>query len=119
MIGLELSLQSDEVHRAELMQTLENLSAAQVAGGSCVECRVYEDLKRPNGFLWLEWWKSERELQEHLASVEFRTLLGAIKVLGSLVSTRVVGLQDSTSIMGALLTDRSETIDQSPEERKV
>jgi len=50
-----------------------------------------------------------------VASVEFRTLLGAVKVLGSLVSMRVVGLQDSTSIMGALLTDRLELLDRSPE----
>ena len=105
MIGLELSLQSEERHRAELKQTLENLCEAQVAGGSCVECAVHEDLRRPNGFLWLQWWNSERELEDHLSSVEYRTLLGAIKVLGTLVSTRVVGLQDSTSIMGALLTD--------------
>jgi hypothetical protein len=57
----------------------------------------------------------DRELQDHLASVEFRTLLGAVKVLGSLVSTRIVGLQDSTSIIGALLTDRLEVLDRSPE----
>ena len=114
MIGLELSLQCEERHRAELTQTLENLSQAQVAGGSCLECHVYEDLTQPNGFLWLQWWTSEREIQDHLASVEFRTLLGAVKVLGSLVSTRVVGLQDSTSIMGALLTDRLDVLDRSP-----
>jgi quinol monooxygenase YgiN len=115
MIGLELSLQSDERHRGELKQTLENLSEAQVAGGSCVECSVYEDLRRSNGFLWLQWWKSEPELQDYLSSVEFRTLLGAIKVLGSLVSTRVVGLQDSTSVMGAFLTDRAEVENRPPE----
>ena len=115
MIGLELSLQCDERYRAELTQTLENLSQAQVAGGSCLECHVYEDLTQPNGFLWLQWWTSEPEIQDHLASVEFRTLLGAVKVLGSLVSTRIVGLQDSTSIMGALLTDRLEVLDRLPE----
>jgi quinol monooxygenase YgiN len=115
MIGLELSLQCDERQRAELTQTLETLSQAQVSSGSCLECHVYEDLTRPNGFLWLQWWMHDRELQDHLASVEFRTLLGAVKVLGSLVSTRIVGLQDSTSIIGALLTDRLEVLDRSPE----
>ena len=76
---------------------------------------AHRGLGRSVGFLWLQWWRSERDLQDHLASVEFRTLLGAVKVLGSLVSTRVVGLQDSTSIMGALLTDRVEVLDRSPE----
>jgi quinol monooxygenase YgiN len=115
MIGLELSLQCSEQHHAELAQTLKDLSQAQIAGGSCVECDVYESLRRSSGFIWLQWWRSERDLQDHLASVEFRTLLGAVKVLGSLVSTRVVGLQDSTSILGALLTDRLEVLDRSPE----
>ena len=115
MIGLELSLQSEEHHRAELVQTLENLSAEQGARGTCIECRVYEDLGRPDGFLWLQWWRSESELQLHLASTEFRTLLGAVKVLGSLVSARVVGLQDSTSVMGAFLTDRVEVVNGPPE----
>ena len=34
MIGLDLSLQCDERHRAEFKQILENLSQAQIAGGS-------------------------------------------------------------------------------------
>ena len=109
MIGLEFSLKADDRHRTELMQTLENLSRDQVVSGSCVECHVYEDLGMPNGFLWLQWWKSEQELQNHLTSVAFRTLLGAIKVLGSLESARVVELQDSTSVMGAFLVDRVST----------
>jgi len=75
---------------------------------------AHRGLRRSSGFLWLQWWRTERDLQDHLASVEFRTLLGAVKVLGSLVSTRVVGLQDSTSIMRALLTDRLEVSDRSP-----
>jgi len=108
MIGFELSVRTQEGHRVELVQTLEDLSAEQLASASCVECHVYEDLKRPDEFLWLQWWQSEQELQRHLSSADFRTLLGAIKVLGSLVSARIVGLQDSTSLMGAFLTDRSE-----------
>jgi quinol monooxygenase YgiN len=108
MIGLELSLRSDEGHRMELLQTLENLCREQLADGSSAECRVFEDLSRPNVFLWLQWWRSEQQLEEHLRSTAFRTLLGAVKVLGGLDSARIVELQDSTSVMGAFLTDRVE-----------
>jgi quinol monooxygenase YgiN len=108
MIGLELSVRSDEGHRMELLQTLENLCTEQLTDGSSAECRVFEDLGRPNVFLWLQWWRSEQQLEEHLRSVAFRTLLGAVKVLGGLDSARIVGLQDSTSVMGAFLTDRVE-----------
>jgi len=109
MIGLELSMTSDDRHRTELVQTLENLSHDQARVGDCLECRVYERVPRSNDFIWHQWWRSERQLEGHLGSVAFRTLLGAIKVLGTLESARVVELQDSTSIMGALLGDRTST----------
>jgi len=106
MIGLELAVTSDDSHRIELLQTLENLSHDQARIGDCLECRVYERLPRSNNFMWHQWWRSERQLEGHLASVAFRTLLGAIKVLGTLESARVVELQDSTSVIGAFLLDR-------------
>ena len=108
MIGFELSVRSDDSHRVELLQTLKNLCEEQMVGQNAAECRVFEDICRANGFLWLQWWQSDRQLEEHLRSVGFRTLLGAIKVLGKLESARVVGLQDSTSLMGAFLSDRVE-----------
>ncbi len=113
MIGLELSLGSDDAHRAELLQTLQNLREEAVSEGSSHECRVFEDLSGPNHFLWLQWWQSQRELQDYLRSVRFRTLLGAIKVLGRLESARTVELQDSTSVLGALLADRADVEDRS------
>ena len=108
MIGLELSVQSDAGHRTELLQTLQNLCHEQLNDASSAECRVFEDLTKPNRFLWLQWWRSSRQLQEHLGSASFRTLLGAVKVLGALDAARIVELQDSTSVMGAFLTDRVE-----------
>ena len=113
MIGLELSLSSDESHRAELLQTLQHLCQEAISEGSSCECRVFEDLSGPNHFLWLQWWQSQRELQDFLRSVGFRTLLGAIKVLGKLESARTVELQDSTSVFGAFMADRSEVVDRS------
>ncbi len=112
MIGLELAVTSNDSHRAELLQTLENLSLEQASKGDCLECRVYERMPRANDFMWHQWWRSERQLEGHLGSVAFRTLLGAIKVLGTLESARVVELQDSTSVMGAFLVDRVSTTEK-------
>ena len=72
-----------------------------------MECRVYEEISRTEIFMWMQWWRSEHHLEEYLGSTDFRSLLGAIKVLGNLESARVVDLQDSTSIMGAFLADRA------------
>ncbi len=115
MIGLELAVTSDDSHRTELLQTLENLSRDQTRTGDCLECRVYERIPQSNDFMWHQWWRSERQLEGHFGSVAFRTLLGAIKVLGTLESARVVELQDSTSILGAFLTDRVQISESLPE----
>ncbi len=114
MIGLEIAVRSDQAQRVELLQTLQGLSGEQIGHGGCVECRVYEDMGRPTGFLWHQWWRSQQQLEENLRSVAFRTLLGAVKVLGTLESARIVELQDSTSVMGAFLTDRVEIAEPPP-----
>jgi quinol monooxygenase YgiN len=115
MIGLELAVQSDPAQRIELTQTLQNLAREALTEGGCHECRVFEDVGGSGRFLWLQWWRSQRHLEEHLGSVAFRTLLGAIKVLGTLESARTVELQDSTSVLGAFLRDRAGTTQNPPE----
>ena len=114
MIGLEIAVRSDQAHRVELLQTLQGLSGEQIGHDGCLECRVYEDVGHPTGFLWHQWWRSQQQLEENLRSVAFRTLLGAVKVLGTLESARIVELQDSTSVMGAFLTDRVEIAEVPP-----
>lgn len=105
MIGLGLSIKSEPGNRVELLQSLENLRQEQHNERSSVECRVFEDISHSDCFLWLQWWRSPQQLEEHLRSTHFHTLLGAIKVLGALESARIVELQDSTSLMGAFLAN--------------
>jgi quinol monooxygenase YgiN len=107
MIGLALSIGCKAGNRDELVQSLVHLHKEQGDGPPCVECRVYEDTSPGESFLWLQWWRSERQLEDYLKSVHFRSLLGAIKVLGTLESARIIELQDATSVMGAFLADRA------------
>ena len=118
MIGLELAVQSDAAHRTELLQTLQNLTVEAVGHGGCLECRVFEDVSCTGRFLWTQWWRSQPQLEAHLGSVAFRTLLGAIKVLGTLESARTLDLQDSTSVMGVVLSDRGYAVEYSSETTK-
>jgi hypothetical protein len=87
----------------------------QGEGSPCVECRVHEEISRSGTFLWMQWWRSERHLEAYLGSVHFRSLLGVIRVLGTLESARVIDLQDATSVMGALLADRAAVSELPPE----
>lgn len=108
MIGLELTVQSGSAQRTELLQTLQNLTIEALGQGGCLECTVFEDVSGSGRFLWSQWWRSQRQLEDHLRSSAFRTLLGAIKVLGTLESARTLDLQDSTSVMGAFLSDKND-----------
>jgi quinol monooxygenase YgiN len=107
MIGLELTVRCEASQRVEFLPTLENLSKESSSGEPGSECRVFEELGGSNRFLWLQWWRSERELEAYLKSEKFHTLMGAIKVLGGLDAARIVELQDSTTILGAFLGDRT------------
>jgi quinol monooxygenase YgiN len=115
MIGLELAVRSDTAHRIEMRQSLTDLAREAVGGGECLECGVFEDVSVSGRFLWAQWWRSQTQMGEHLRSSAFRTLLGAIKVLGSLETARTLDLQDSTSVMGAFLTDRIHLPDNASE----
>jgi quinol monooxygenase YgiN len=104
VIGLEMSVHCEPVHRTELLQSLRDLCSSAARESRCQECRVFEDVGASERFLWLQWWRSQRHLEEFLASTRFRTLVGAIKVLGTLESARIVDLQDSTPILGAMVS---------------
>ena len=83
-------MSTSQSHRRELILTLEGLKDRIVASETDCACEVLEDLAVPNRFLWSEWWPSPEECEIAQASDRFRALLGAIKVLGSLESVRLV-----------------------------
>ena len=98
-----------QIHRRELIQTLEGLKVRISESEPDCGCEVFEDLAVANRFLWSEWWPSSQECRAAQTSERFRALLGAIKVLGTLESVQVVELQDSTPFAGEAVVDRVAT----------
>jgi quinol monooxygenase YgiN len=47
-------------------------------------------LDDPDVFLWAERWSDAEHLLDHLASEEYRALVGAARVLGKLQEQRIV-----------------------------
>jgi len=88
--GIEVVLRTSDHHRRELLQTFEELRASGADDASPLACDLYEDVTEANRFLWTEWWRLADEAEESMASARFRTLLGAIKVLGTLEVVRRV-----------------------------
>jgi quinol monooxygenase YgiN len=79
-----------QIHRRELIQTLDGLMDRISESEPDCGCEVFEDLAVANRFLWSEWWPSVEECESAQDSERFRALIGAIKVLGSLESVRHV-----------------------------
>lgn len=88
--GIEVTVRAQQTHRRELLQTLEDLRDRLMDGASDCVCDFFEDLSEPNRFMWTEWWVEPEKIDEVMKSRRFRTLLGAVKVLGTLESVRRV-----------------------------
>jgi quinol monooxygenase YgiN len=91
MIGLEIHIDIAPGKRKEFLQTVETLLEERpVADSACADRAVFERHGAPDRFLWHENWEDREALEAHLASAEFRTLLGALRVLGKTHDLRIV-----------------------------
>jgi len=82
--GIEISFRTKPANRRELIQSLEMLRQRVLDSDLPSECEISEDLTEPNVFRWSEWWPEDAETAAIASSDRFRTLLGAIRLLGSL-----------------------------------
>ena len=95
--GIEVTVRTRQTHRRELLQTLEDLRDRFAAGEADCVCDFFEDLSEPNRFMWTEWWTRPEKVDQAMESRRFRTLLGAIKVLGTLESVRRLDRSDQSA----------------------
>ena len=85
---VEVLLRTTGFHRRELVQTLEGLRDRDLEA-----CEVFEDAGGYNRFLWRRRCADLAEAERWLGSEHYRTLMGAINVLGTLEGVRMCGLR--------------------------
>lgn len=94
MIGLEIRIDIAPGKRLEFLQTADTLLEQNPAEGTrCVDRGVFEQHGVPNQFLWHEEWEDSASLDARLASSDFRTLLGALRVLGKTHDMRIANIE--------------------------
>lgn len=86
--NVEVVLRTTGFHRRELIQTLQGLRDRDREF-----CEVFEDAGEDNRFLWRRRCADLAEAERWLGSDHYRTLMGAIKVLGTLEGVRMCGLR--------------------------
>jgi quinol monooxygenase YgiN len=70
--------------RRELMQMCKTWISRPLPA-ECLDRRIYEDAISPTDLLLVEDWSNREGLRLCLVSEQFRALIGAVKVLGTLV----------------------------------
>ncbi len=90
MVGLEIQVRVAKEKRQEFLQTCEFLAQAKDRIHACVGQTLFEEVSETNRFLYVEQWTDSGLVESYLASDRFRTLLGAIEVLGKLEDLRIV-----------------------------
>lgn len=76
------------------MQTFDLLSKPPDKNHACVAKNLYENVAEDGRFIWVERWKDLKTLNNYMSSDHYRSLLGAIEVLGELVEMQVVEFKD-------------------------
>jgi quinol monooxygenase YgiN len=89
MIGVVIRAGVEPYQRHELMQMFKETSQADQLPRGCLERRVYEEAHAPTNLLLVEQWADKAAMNSYLSSDQFRALIGAVKVLGTLVDVRV------------------------------
>jgi quinol monooxygenase YgiN len=88
MVSLEILAKIQPGKRYEFLQTFEILTQANHKARDCIEQTLFEKSNEPNSFLWIEDWKNSESLESYRQTEKFRSLLGAMEVLGSLIKIR-------------------------------
>ena len=89
MIGILIRAQVEPYQQRELMQMCKSWIASNQLPAACLERRVYEDAISPTHLLLAEEWLDTAAMNAYLSSERFRALIGAFKVLGTLVDVRI------------------------------
>jgi len=107
MTGILIRGRVEPEQRHELMQMCKSWLVANQLPAACLERRVYEDAISPTNLLLIEQWSERAAMHSYLSSDRFRALIGAVKVLGTLVDVRIFESELSSDLMTRLKIEAS------------
>ena len=83
MVLLFLKMNVRPEKRKELLQTLEAIMERVRKETGCVKANLYQDMENDRGFMLIEEWRNQQDLENHIRSDSFSVLLGANGLLES------------------------------------
>ena len=95
MVLLFVKMNAMPEKRKELLQTLEAILERVRKETGCVRANLYQNMENDRGFMLIEEWRSQEDLENHIRSDSFSVLLGAN------------GLLDQTAVIESHAASRS------------
>ena len=96
MFGILIQTTVDEENCQEFIQACKVLTRLCRENRCCVGQSLYRDVFNGELFLWTEQWNDEDSLKAHMKTERFRSLIGAIEVLGKLDYIQMIQFDDVT-----------------------
>ena len=83
---------------AEAMGILRSVAVRTRVQPGCISCRIYQDTQDKQVVMVEEFWKSQEELDRHLRSVEYRTVLLVVEMASEKPEIRFSEISHSTGV---------------------
>lgn len=81
MIEATINITVSAQKRKELLQTFKAILNPIRREQGCLFCNCYVDIEAENSFCFMEGWQTRKHLDDHLRSVQFGVLIGAMSLL--------------------------------------
>jgi quinol monooxygenase YgiN len=85
MIGVEILIKIKPGKRTEFLQVFDMVKTVNNPGDKRLYLDLFERVNDQNTFLWRENWQDTESLALYYADTQFKAMMGAIDILGTLV----------------------------------
>lgn len=80
MITATLRINASEAKKAEIIRLLRSLIEPTRVETGCLGCRLYQEVNDGNALSWVEEWKTQQNLEQHLKSAQYAKILAALEM---------------------------------------
>ena len=97
MVGIEILVRIHPEKRIEFLQAFNMLRQLDQLGDNRIDLDLFEQIKEPNTFLWLEHWENTESLTHYYQDNKYKAMMGAIDIMGQLVQRRTFSIKEETT----------------------
>jgi len=94
MVGIELLVKIHTEKRTEFIQLFDLLKTKEDPTNGRYEMELFELVNAPDIFLWREHWENGQSLEQYYKKNEFRSVVGAISILGKLLHKKTFSFEE-------------------------